>query len=161
MGKVYFGGETARDPFTGEVLTYRAGDDLTVYDLFNPVRTPVLDPFGNPLTYAIGDVIRHIAGDPVAQLLGRPQAWLGGEPVSDERLNAVFTGSTRFLYAPGQVKLYNRGERLYDLVEAFGCSARTCAAAASSVPRRSPAGISTRRRASSGPPASPPARSST
>ena len=123
VGKVYFGGETARDPFTGEVLTYRAGDDLTVYDLFNPVRTPVLDPFGNPLTYAVGDVIRHIAGDPVTELLGRPQAWLGGEPVSDERLNAVFTGSTRFLYAPGQVKLYNRGERLYDLVEAFGCSA--------------------------------------
>ena len=40
VGKRYFGGEVVRDPFTGAVLTYQAGDDLTVYDLFNPVRTP-------------------------------------------------------------------------------------------------------------------------
>ena len=98
----------------------------TTYRLrpLQPGPQPVLDPFGNPLT------LRDRRPDPPHRRRpGHPRSSASRRPGSAAS-RRVRRAAQRGLHGrdalpararPGQ--LYDRGERLYDLVEAFGCSA--------------------------------------
>ena len=155
-GKRYFGGEIGARPVhrrAGHLP--RAGDDLTVYDLFDPVRSrarPVRQP---------APARGRRDGPPHRRRPGRPRARrvadLARRRAGLRRASATRStpASTPFLHGSGQVRLYDRGEQLYDLVEAFDCNRRrTSAAAASCRPRQRRPNRTTRRSRSSGRPAS-------
>ena len=112
----YFGGEPVLDPFTHQPVTHQSGDP--VLDPFT--GNVVLDPFGQPVTHHAGDPVTHVAGDPTVQQVGDIVRYLGGEPVLDEQGHVVLTGSTIFTHDAGQAMIHNRGDRVYDLVDASG-----------------------------------------
>ena len=78
------------------------------------------DPFGAVLLHSTGDPMLHYAGDPVVHQRGEDQLYLGGEPVFDENGNQVFTGSDPVPHSPDQAEITDRGQTVYDLVQADG-----------------------------------------
>ena len=114
--EVYFGGEPVIDPLTGAQLYYSGGEP--VLDLFTGQE--VKDPSGTVLTHNAGDPMLHIAGDPVVQPRGSNVEFLGGEQVVDENGNPVYTGNEPFTDLPGQAEIANRGQQVYELVQASG-----------------------------------------
>jgi hypothetical protein len=117
--KIYFGGEQVLTPvlnlddeFVLEEVLHADGD--LVFDVYDPSRSAVLDPFDVQLTHESNDPVLQFNGDPALHYRGEIQRYLGGEPTLDENGDPVlnFDGGL-FLHLPGQVKIHDRRDLVF------------------------------------------------